>query len=117
MHILVGISSVDLNISHDNTCSLTTGDHPFIKHNSYATYGFAMQRHKTFVDNAAQKKIYKKHADASLQLVEKICKGIKQSPFTKRSIKDGYDASLRAVAKRSIPKTIQPPNPEEKDKS
>jgi hypothetical protein len=100
MHILVGISSVDPDIPCDKTCLLVAGDHPFITHDSYATYEFAMHRHKTFVDNAAQKRVYTQHKNASVALVDKICEGIKKSAFTKRSIKDGYDASLRAVARR-----------------
>jgi len=33
-------------------------------------------------------------------LVEKICAGLKKSPFAKRRIKDDYDATLRAIARR-----------------
>jgi hypothetical protein len=100
MHILISISSVDPDIPHDATCGFDGGEHEFIKHLSYAAYEFAIQRHKNFIDDKAKKKVYIKHKEASLELVSKICDGIKKSPFTKRAIKDGYDASLRAAAQR-----------------
>jgi hypothetical protein len=105
MYILVSISSVDPDIPHDGTCVFKGGEHEFIKHASYAAYEFAMQRHKNFIDDKAKRKVYTRHKDASPELVSKLCDGIKKSPFTKRVIKDGYDASLRAVAKRQKAKS------------
>lgn len=101
MHILVGISSIDPDIPYDDTCVFKGGEHEFIKHPSFATYEFAIQRHKNFIDDKAKKRVYKKHKDATPELVAKISTGIKKSPFTKRGIKDGYDACLRATAKRN----------------
>jgi hypothetical protein len=100
MHILVGISSIDPDIPYDNTCVFKGGEHDFIKHPSFATYEFAIQRHKNFIDDKTKKGVYKKRKDATLELVARIGSGVKKSPFTKRSIKDGYDACLRATAKR-----------------
>jgi hypothetical protein len=62
---------------------------------------FAIQRHKNFIDDKAKKRVYKKHKDATSALVAKISAGVKKSPFTKRGIKDGYDACQRAAAKRN----------------
>ena len=50
MHILLNVTSIDPDIAHDPTCCLEPGEHKFIKHRSYIAYGFAMQRHKNFVD-------------------------------------------------------------------
>jgi len=101
MHILVNVTSIDPDIVHDETCELDVGDHPFIKKPSYAAYEFAIERHKNLVDRHAKLKVYKPHTNASDALVSKICEGIKKSKFTPRGIKDGYDGSLRAVAKRA----------------
>lgn len=101
MHILVSLSSIDPDIPYDKTCVFAGGEHEFIKHRSYAAYAFAIQCHKNVVDDKVKRKVYKQHRVASPALVSKICNGIKKSSFTKRSIKDGYDAALRAVAKRA----------------
>lgn len=100
MHILINVTSIDPHIPYDDTCELRTGDHPFIKKPSYVAYGFAIERHKNFVDRQVKLRIYKPQEHASDDLVSKICEGIKKSKFTPRGIKDGYDRSLRAVAKR-----------------
>src|SRR5258708_1241397 len=100
LFILVNVSSIDPEIPHDSTCIIDVCDHDFIKHPSYAAYEFAMQRHKNFIDDKARKKVYKRHKDASPEFVSKLCDGLKGSTFTKRTIKDGYDATLRAVERR-----------------
>ena len=100
MYILVSVSTIDPDIPHDSTCEFTGGEHDFIKHPSFAAYEFAIHRHKNFIDDKAKRKVYKPHKDASPDVVAKICDGIKKSHFTKRAIKDGYDATLRAVAQR-----------------
>jgi hypothetical protein len=100
MHILVNVTSIDPHSSHDDTCELGAGDHPFIKKPSYVAYGLAIERHKNFVDRQVKLKVYKPQENASNDLVSKICEGIKKSKFTSRGIKDGYDRSLRAAAKR-----------------
>jgi hypothetical protein len=59
-----------------------------------------MHRQGTFVDRQVKVGNYIQKADASDELVERICAGLKKSPFKKRGIKDDYDATLRAVARR-----------------
>jgi len=101
MHILVNITSVDPEIPHDETCETNVGDHPFITKASYVAYEYAIERHKNFVDRQAKLKIYKAHKPASDALIAKICAGIKKSKFTPRAVKDCYDATVRAAARRS----------------
>ena len=72
----------------------------FITNDSYVAYEFAMQRLGAFVDRQVEVGNYIQKADASEELVEKICAGLKKSPFAKRRIKDDYDATLRAIARR-----------------
>jgi hypothetical protein len=64
------------------------------------TEAASQENQSNFVDDRVKRKIYIRHDDAKPELVAKICDGIKKSPFTKRAIKDGYDAALRAAAKR-----------------
>jgi hypothetical protein len=100
MHILVSVSSIDPHIHYDQTCEFRGGEHDFIKHPSFAAYDFAIQRHKNFIDDKAKRGVYKRHKDAKPEVVSKIANGIRKSSFTKRAIKDGYDACIRATEKR-----------------
>ncbi|WP_143279756.1 hypothetical protein [Bradyrhizobium diazoefficiens] len=101
MHILANITSVDPDILHDDTCEVSVGDHPFVTKESYVAYEYAIERHKNFVDRQAQLKVYKPHKAASTALVDRICEGIKKSKFTPRAVKDCYDATVRAAAKKN----------------
>lgn len=105
MHVLVGVTSIDPDLPHDATCEFEAGEHAFIKRPSFAAYEFAIHRHRNHVDDKTKKRVYKKHRNATPALVTKIADGIKKSTFTKRAIKDGYDACLRATAKRKNAKT------------
>jgi hypothetical protein len=100
MHVLVNISSIDPEISYDATCVLKAGEHKFVKHESYAAYDFAIERHGNHVDDRAAKGIWIKQEDASEELVAKICNGIKKSPRTKRGIKDAFDRCVRHAEAR-----------------
>jgi len=101
MHILVNVSSIDPDSSHDGTCVLAPGDHDFITTPSYVTYQFAIQRHKNFIDRQVKLQVYTPRKEASNELTSRICEGIKKSKFTPRAIKDAYDATVRAVARRA----------------
>lgn len=85
---------------HVALCRPKGGRHGFIKKASYAVYEFAIQRHKNFVDGKASKGIYRKHKRVKSEVVAKIAAGVKKSPETKKHIKDGYDACIRATEKR-----------------
>jgi hypothetical protein len=100
MQILVNVTSIDPDISHDATCTLSKGDHEFIKGPSYIAYGRAIERHKKFIEQQVQKGVYKEKEDASAEVIENIRSGVKKSPFSKRVIKDAYDRCVRAEEKR-----------------
>jgi hypothetical protein len=101
MHILINITSIDPEIIYDETCKIDIGDHPFVTKASYVAYEYAIERHKNFVDRQAKLHVYRANKPASAALVTKICDGIKKSKFTPRAVKDCYDATIRAAAKRN----------------
>lgn len=100
MQILVNVTSIDPEISHDATCTLGKGDHEFIIALSYIAYGYAVERHKNFIEDRVKKGVYKEKSDASAEVIERIRSGLKKSPFSKRAIKDAYDRCVRAEEKR-----------------
>ncbi len=99
MHILVGVSSIDPDIPHDDTCVFKGGEHEFIKHPSFATYEFAIQRHKNFIDDKAKKRVYKRHKDATSALVAKISAGEREGGSDSRERHRGV--SHRGVSHRA----------------
>lgn len=100
MHVMANITSIDPDILHDKSCCLAAGEHPFIKHDSYVAYEFAMVRQGSHVDKQAELGVYVQKEDASDELVEKIRAALKKSPFAKRGIKDDFDKAVRAEEKR-----------------
>jgi hypothetical protein len=100
MYVLANITSIDPAISHDKSCCVASGEHPFVKHDSYVAYEFAMVRHGALVDKQVQLGVYIQKENASDALVEKMRAGLKKSPFAKRGLKDDYDKAVRAEEKR-----------------
>jgi hypothetical protein len=100
MHILANITSIDPDIPHDKSCCLAVGEHPFVKHDSYIAYEFAMVRQGLHVDRQVQIGNYIQKEDATDALVEKIRTGLKKSQFAKRGIKDDFDKAVRVEEKR-----------------
>lgn len=101
MQVLINVTSIDPDIQHDDTCILNNGDHEFIVDPSYIAYGYAIERHKNFIDQQIKNGVYKQKEDAAPVLVEKIRDGVKKSPFSKRSIKDAFDRGVRAEERRN----------------
>lgn len=100
MHVMANITSIDPDIPYDKSCCLAADEHPFVKHDSYVAYEFAMVRHGSHVDKQMELDVYIQKENASDELVEKIRAGLKKSPFAKRGIKDDFDKGVRAEEKR-----------------
>ena len=73
--ILVNITSN----SSDGSCSLTTKDHPFVRHNSSISYKDAMVSDICDIEAAVKSKVIAPHTDVSRTLLKKIQEGAKIS--------------------------------------
>lgn len=75
--LMANASTVHAGVSHDTTCLLQVGDHPFIKQTSYIVYArtriFPVARLRTLV--AAQTIIYRP-PPVTPHVLSKICAGI-----------------------------------------
>lgn len=85
-HLLVNVTSIKAGIKHDDTCLVHVGDHPFIKHPSYAEYRRAEVASAAHISKMVQGFVYKPSDDASATLVQMLRDGIEDSPYVKGRI-------------------------------
>jgi len=85
--LLVNISSIKANQPHDTSCTLSAGEHPFIKHDSYVYYkDAAIFRVPNIVERMQLGEIatYPPISDA---VYAKVLAGFAVSKFVKQKIK------------------------------
>jgi hypothetical protein len=72
----------------DDSCTLTEGDHDFIKHDSYVAYGFCRIEPAKALINGVAKGVFVEKDPISEAVYKRIMSGIKKSPFTKPFVLD-----------------------------
>ena len=86
-HLLVSFSSIKKNVSHDPTCILQPGAHPFIKQPTYMLYRMAQITPAAWLTKMVDGWVYRKgNDDASDELVATIRTGVMDSPFTPQRV-------------------------------
>jgi hypothetical protein len=85
----------------DDSCTLTYGDHDFIKHDSYVAYGFCRIEPAKALINGVAKGIFVEKGPISESVYKKIMSGIKKSPFTKPFVLDFLEESEK------VPKNVR----------
>ncbi len=85
---LVGISSVPTNPSvfFDNTCVLSGGCHPSIRHDSYVYYRGARIEQARDIEQRVRTGVYHAAPPVSAQVLHQIRAGLQTSKFTIREI-------------------------------
>lgn len=81
MVLVVSVASITGTYTHDNSCELSVGDHPWIKHPSFIAYRYCNDLNQT--------KILQEHLrgeillkdDISDELLERIQAGAKKTKF------------------------------------
>jgi hypothetical protein len=93
-HLLISISSVEPGEYHDPACFLRAGDHPFVKHLSFAVYSKAVIiSHDEIIKRVGEFAFLIKE-DASDEFVEKIRAGIAVSKRSTKKIKAYFDTAM-----------------------
>lgn len=79
--LMVSICSVHPHVHHDDACVLAPGDHPFIKHESYARYDLPrfVERGK-LADAVAERRIAAM-SPVSVEVYDRICAGLLKSLY------------------------------------
>lgn len=81
-HLLASITSVPDVGHYDATCLLSSGDHPFIRHDSYVLYRKAEVQRASRIIRLVDKKFYVPREDMSEEITTRILHGLIASDFT-----------------------------------
>lgn len=85
--ILVNLSSIKYGLPFDQTCVLSAGAHPFIKHDSFVFYRNARIEQAAHVERLIAQGVFIAHYPVSDNVLRAVIAGLYQSPFTKREFK------------------------------
>jgi len=80
--LIVSVSSLRPNLPHDPTCKLYSGDHPFIKHDSYVVYRSARIETADKLINGVNQGIFNHKESLSGDIFARVCHGLGESRFT-----------------------------------
>lgn len=86
--LLVPVSTVREGRHHDPACVLKAGDHPFIRHDSYAVYSKADQKRSDHIQNCVDKGIFISQPPVSDDVLDRVCDGFEKSDFTRNWVFD-----------------------------
>jgi hypothetical protein len=89
-HIAVSLSSIKPGVSHDSTCIVDPGEHPFIEVSSFVLYAKPQQLFRSGIAKSIGSRIYTAKEDCESVLLERIRAGLMSSPFTPRWAKDYF---------------------------
>ncbi len=91
--LVIPISTVYKEMTrYDRTCILKKGEHSFLtEEESYAYYAMAQALTQRDLDELDSLGLLIKYEDASIELIEKLQKGAKQSPHLENVFKKYFD--------------------------
>lgn len=92
-HLIVNFTTLRPNAKHDPSCIAEAGEHRFITQRSYALYRMADIQPADRLSRLVDARVYSTHDDISYDLLQRLCEGVEDSPFTARRIAD-YFANL-----------------------
>lgn len=84
--LVVMLTSIKAKRVYDPSCILMPGDHPFVKHGTYALFRMAEQIRAPHIANMVNKGLFTKREDASENLLAALCEGLQQSEETRPRI-------------------------------
>lgn len=90
--VTVGVSTIrDSTPDDELTCMLNTGDHPFIRHPSYADYKRACIEKASLLEYEYAQKIIRPMADMDGDVLRRICRGLLKSKKTRIKVQEFYE--------------------------
>lgn len=92
-HLLVSCCTLRENGSHDPSCVVEAGAHPFIKARSFVLYARPAHLHGVGITKCVGLANYIPREDCEQALLEKICEGLLASPMTPRWAKAYFDSN------------------------
>lgn len=80
------ITTIYPNRSHDPTCVLNQGDHVFLRHPSYVAYRLASTSRADHVARMVDRGLYIPKEDWDPPVFNRVAMGVHQSPFVSRGM-------------------------------
>lgn len=81
--LIVNITSIRKDVMFDESCILTVGEHPFIRHDSYVLYARSRLEKTADLEDLIQQKKLKKKENLTFEVFERVCKGLIESDHVK----------------------------------
>lgn len=97
--LLVPIATIRTRESHDPTCRLFKGDHPFIHNESYVSYQFARIELADKIEHGVKSGILLPREILDGAIFARVCKGIEESRFVAPRIQNFYETSRGKAGK------------------
>lgn len=91
--LLVSLSTLKPHLPHDPACKLYTGDHPFIKHDSFVVYRSARIVTADKLINGVNQGIFNHKETLDSDIFARVCHGLGESRFTAPAILKFYLAA------------------------
>lgn len=94
--LLVSVSTLKPNIPYDPACKLYSGDHPFIRNDSYVVYRLARIETADKLINGVNQGIFNHKETLNGEIFARVCHGLSESRFTAPAILKFYEAATAA---------------------
>jgi hypothetical protein len=95
--LLVSFSTIREERFYDDTCTVESDEHSFIKKPSYIEYRKARIEKESHINKCKESTYWFPHEPVSDKLFKRICKGILDSPHTPKRIKDYYRSNVSST--------------------
>jgi hypothetical protein len=79
--LAVSLSSIKRGISHDPTCTVEAGEHPFLQVDSYVVYAKPQQLFRPGLTKCITGRIYTQKENCEAEVLERIRDGVMESPI------------------------------------
>jgi len=90
--VTVGVSTVrDSTPDDELTCKLNKGDHPFIRHQSYADYKRARIEKASMLENKYARKMIRPMEDLDDEVLRRVCAGLLKSKKVRLRVQEFYE--------------------------
>lgn len=98
--LLVGVTTIHADISHDSACELHPGDHPFIRHRSCIFYAQARIENSQKLIDGVKRGIFMPQGMLAEDIFARVCHGLTVSRSTTPKVLAFYEAVTRAAREK-----------------
>lgn len=93
--LIVNITSIRDGVDFDDSCVLSIGDHPFIRHDSYVLYARSRLEKASDLEALIQQEKLKKKENLTQEVFERVCIGLTESDHAKPAHVSFFESASR----------------------